>query len=98
MIVTSLGNTLTDVADDITSANYINVPVSVGSGLINGDGWAIMLSLTGLYLIYKLVNGAKAGVKTIRTLPSSISAKSTQRYNQSINQQIKMLEAKRRRK
>lgn len=61
MIVNSgLGNTLTDISDDITASNYTGIAGSLITGLANGDGWAYMLSLSLAFLGYKLYSGVKS--------------------------------------
>lgn len=60
MIVSNgIGNTLTDVANDINSGTPQNIFSDVGTGLSNGDGWAVLLTVVGGWFLIKILAAPK---------------------------------------
>ena len=60
MIVrTGLGNTLTDVAGDINAGTPQNIFSDIGSGLGNGDGWAVLFLVVAGWAVVKILKAPK---------------------------------------
>lgn len=79
IVSTGLGNTVTDVASEINSGSYSSVPMTLVEGLLAGDGWAYMLTATGLWLGYKVVTSITGTKRRITGSISDRKRKSTAR-------------------